>query len=102
MIAPAMSPAASAAPTESTPSTTRSATNPPIGKLTRIATGQSHIRRAVLVQVPRASMIVPPLCGAFSLLPAETACTVLPFGAQSPKGIAQLGGRPLRGRDERG
>ena len=29
---------------------------PPIGKLTRIATGHSHIRRAVLIQSPGVSM----------------------------------------------
>jgi hypothetical protein len=46
---------------ESTPSTTKSAMYPPIGKPTRIATGHSHIRRAVLSKSPGASVIVPPL-----------------------------------------
>jgi hypothetical protein len=59
---PTMRPPASAAPTKSTPSTARSAMYPPIGKLTRIATGQNHIRRAVLVQSPCLSITVPP-CG---------------------------------------
>src|SRR5688572_7974424 len=46
---PAMRPPTRAAPTESTPSTTRSARYPPIGKLTRTATGQTHSRRALLL-----------------------------------------------------
>src|SRR4029077_247121 len=40
--APAISPPASAEPTEPTPSTARSASNPPIGKPRRIATGHAH------------------------------------------------------------
>src|SRR5512134_2773386 len=64
MTAPAMRPPTSAAPTESTPSTTTSAINPPIGKPTRIATGHRHIRRAVFIMSPGLSMTVPPPCEA--------------------------------------
>src|SRR5215217_2350697 len=59
IIRPAMRPPTSAEPTESTPSTTRSARYPPIGKLTRIATGQTHSRRAALLLSP-ASVTSPP------------------------------------------
>src|SRR5215213_6176416 len=47
-ITPAIRPSTNADPTESTPSTAKSATYPPIGKPTRIAIGQSHNLRAGL------------------------------------------------------
>ena len=81
-----MRPATGAAPTESTPSTTKSAINPPIGKPSTTATGQSqpgcwprpsHVQRAVLVRLSSISMSVPP-CGAFGL-----ATHVEPFSAVS-------------------
>jgi hypothetical protein len=60
-MAPAMRPATKAPPDESTPSTAKSAMYPPIGKPMRIAIGQTHNRRAVLVtDSVWGSILVPP------------------------------------------
>ena len=78
---PAMRPPTRAAPTESTPSTTRSARYPPTGKLTRIATGQTHSRRTPLL-LSRASVISPPSRSyCLSLEPRTEKCGL-------PEGIA--------------
>ena len=74
---PTMRPPASAAPTESTPSTTRSAMYPPIGKPTRIATGHSHIRRAVLVQSLGVSMILLLMCEPSAEVVREARASIL-------------------------
>lgn len=63
----ATSPATTAAPTESTPSTTRSARCPPIGNPTKIATGQPHSCRAASVQSP---------CLVLIFSPSHRACSV--------------------------
>lgn len=67
--------------------------SPPIGKLTRIATGQSHIRRAVLIQVPCASMIGLRVCGdSVSSLRRESAA--VPALGAKPGGFPDLAEGP--------